>query len=317
MSPARTDDRPMRAWLQRAGLAARIAADHGELWLPGALAWVAFLGWLPFVLAVARAPDEGDLTVFGAGLVTSGDWPANAIRLGFALFVLALVANTLVAFGEAGLLRLLDGRLREASGSALLVAARRLWLVQLVAALPAGVALLALVAAAAGAAVGELQSPDIGGSVWMRVAARVVPFALVLLLTLMGGQAFAAAAGRRLAGDRALHFRDGVAGALRDLAHRPVQGIGLAALGLAVQVIYLTLCLLLLRVLWAPIGAALAEGRAMTSAPLLLLVGFVAIWLCLVLAGGALRAFVAAWWSLELAAGPMGESSAREEAAAT
>jgi hypothetical protein len=307
----------MRAWLQRAGLAARIAADHGELWLPGALAWVAFLGWLPFVLAVARAPGEGDVTVFGAALVTNGDWPANAIRLGFGLFAVALVANTLVAFGEAGLLRLLDGRLREASGSALFVAARRLWLVQLVAALPAVVALLALGAAAAGAAVGELQSPDIGGSAWMRIAARVAPFALVLLLALVGGQALAAAAGRRLAGNRAMRFRDGVVGALRDLAHRPAQRIGLAALSMAVQVIYLTLCLLLLKVLWAPIGAAFAEGRATTSAAPLLLVGFVAIWICLVLAGGALRAFVAAWWSLELAAGPMGESSAREEAAAT
>jgi hypothetical protein len=197
------------------------------------------------------------------------------------------------------------------------VAARRLWLVQLVAALPAVVALLALAAAAAGAAVGELQSPDIGGSVWMRVAARVAPLGLVLLLALLGGQAFAAAAARRLAGDPAIRLRDGLTGAVRDLAHRPAQSIGLSAVGLATQVVYLLLCLLLLKVLWAPIGAGFAEGRTTTSAAPLLLVGFVAIWLCLVLAGGALRAFVAAWWSLELAAGPMGESSAREEAAAT
>ena len=46
----------MHAWLARAGIAARLAADHGELWVPAALAWVAFLGWLPFVLAVARPP---------------------------------------------------------------------------------------------------------------------------------------------------------------------------------------------------------------------------------------------------------------------
>ena len=49
----------------------------------------------------------------------------------------------------------------------------------------------------------------------------------------------------------------------------------------------------------------------------LLLVGFVAIWLCLVLAGGAVHTFVAAWWSLELGAGKMREPAAREEAAAT
>jgi len=32
----------------------------------------------------------------------------------------------------------------------------------------------------------------------------------------------------------------------------------------------------------------------------LLLVGFVAIWLCLVAAGGALHGWAATWWSLEL-----------------
>jgi hypothetical protein len=307
----------MDAWLRRAAAAARIAADHGELWLPGALAWVALLGWLPFVLAVARAPDEGDLTVFGAALVTSGDWPANAIRLGLGVIALALLANTLVALGEAGLLRLLDGRLRERSGAALFAAARRLWVVQLIAALPATAALLALVTAAAVAAVGELQSPDIGGSAWMRVAARVAPFAVVLLLTVVAGGAFVAAAARRMARDRATRFLDAAIHALRDLARRPLRRIGLAAASLVLQAVYLLFCLLLLKVLWAPIGEALAEGRASTSGAPLLLVGFVAIWLCLVLAGGALHAFVAAWWSLELADGPRGASPVREEAAAT
>jgi hypothetical protein len=307
----------MHAWLTRAAVAARIAADHAELWLPAALAWVAFLGWLPFVLAVARAPDEGDLTVFGAALVTSGEWPANAIRLGAGLLALALVANALVATGEAWLLRLLDGPLLDGSGPALFAAARRLWVVQLVAALPAAAALVALVVAAAGAAVGELQAPDIGGSVWMRVAARVAPLAVALLVALVAGQAFVAAAARRLAGDRATRVRDAVGGAMRDLAHRPAQRISLATVSLMLQAIYLTLCLLLLRVLWAPIGAAFAEGRATTSGAPLLLVGFVAIWLCGVLGGGALHAFVAAWWSLELAAGARGEPSVREEAAAT
>jgi hypothetical protein len=306
----------MDAWLKRAGVAARIAADHGELWLPGALAWVAFLGWLPFVLAVARVPDEGDLTVFGAALVTSGDWPANAIRLGLGLLALAFVANTLIALGEAGLLSLLDGRSGR-SGSALLAAARRVWLVQLVAALPAAAALLALLTAAVLAAVGELQSPDIGGSAWMRVAGRVAPFALVLLVTVVAGEAFLAAAARRMTRDRATRFRDAAVGALRDLAQRPFARIGLASTSLVLEVAYLLFCLLLLKVLWAPIGEALAEGRATTSGAPLLLVGFVAIWLCLVLVGGALHTFVAAWWSLELDDGPREEFPVREETAAT
>lgn len=306
----------MHAWLSRAGDAARVAADHGELWVPAALAWVAFLGWLPFVLAVARAPDEGDLTVFGAALATSGDWPVNAIRLGAGLVAFALVANVLVAIGEAGLLWLLEG-VPDRSRLALLVAARRLWVVQLLGALPAAAAFVALSAAAAAAAIGELQSPDIGGSAWMRIAGRVAPYAVALLLAVVAGQAFVAAAARRLARDPATRFGAAVFGALRDLGHRSTRRIGLAAASLVLQLAYLLFCVLLLRVLWAPISEALGEGRATTSGAPLLLVGFVAIWLCLVLAGGALHAFVGAWWSLELAAGGTGEPAAREEAATT
>lgn len=304
----------MHAWLSRAGLAARVAAGHGELWLPAALAWVTFLGWLPFVLAVARAPDEGDLTVFGAAMATSGDWPLNAVRLGAGLVFLALVANALVALGEAGLLSLLEGP-ADMSRSALLVAARRLWIVQLLGALPAVAAFVTLSAASAAAAIGELQSPDIGGSAWMRVAGRVAPYAVALLLAILAGQAFVAAAARRLAPDRAAPFGDAVIGALRDLGHRPAWRIGLAAAAFGLQAAYLLFCALLLRVLWAPIEEALVEGRATTSGSPLLLVGFVAIWLCLVLAGGAVHAFVAAWWSLELGAGRTPEPAAREEAA--
>jgi hypothetical protein len=307
----------MQAWLRHASIASRVVADHAELWLPAVLAWVAFLGWLPLVLAVARTPDEGDLTVFGAALVTSGDWPVNAVRLGASLLALALLANSLVAFGEAVLLRLLEGRSTDSSRSAFLAGVTRLWRVQLLAAVPGAVALVALVATVAVAAVGELQSPDIGGRAWVRITARVAPFGAAVVLALIAGQAFTAAAARRLARTPAPRLRDAVVGALRDLAQRPAQRIGLAAVILVVQVAYLLLCLLLLRVLWAPIGVALGEGRAITSGAPLLLVGFVAIWLCLVLAGGALHAFAAAWWSLELAATARAEPSAREEAAAT
>ncbi|MEP6680480.1 MAG: hypothetical protein ABJB65_03265 [Chloroflexota bacterium] len=307
----------MHAWLARAGVAARLAADHGELWVPAALAWVAFLGWLPFVLAVARPPNEGDLTVFGAGLATSGDWPVNAIRLAAGLVVLALIANTLVAVGEAGLLRLLDRRPAEQSGAALLATARRLWIAQLVGSLPAVAVLLALLTAGIAAAVGELQSPDIGGSAWMRVAVRIAPLGVALLVALVAGQAFVAAVARRPPRDGSAPRGHAFAGALRDLAHRPLALLGVALASLGLQLAYLAVSLLLLRVLWAPIGEALANGRATTSAAPLLLVGFVAIWLCLVLVGGALHAFVAAWWSLELGADAREEPSNREEAATT
>jgi len=64
----------------------------------------------------------------------------------------------------------------------------------------------------------------------------------------------------------------------------------------------LGLALALLRVLWAPISVELAAGQLVSPQALLLLVGFVAIWLALVLVFGALHAWVSTLWSLELAA---------------
>jgi hypothetical protein len=54
-------------------------------------------------------------------------------------------------------------------------------------------------------------------------------------------------------------------------------------------------------VLWAPIGVRL-EGEGIGLAAMLLLVGFVAIWLCLVLGGGALHAWGSAAWTRILGA---------------
>ena len=69
----------------------------------------------------------------------------------------------------------------------------------------------------------------------------------------------------------------------------------------------LALATVLLHVLWAPIQVELAGGQLVSPQALLLLVGFVAVWLALVLAFGALHAWVSGWWSLEL--GHAGEGS--------
>jgi hypothetical protein len=67
------------------------------------------------------------------------------------------------------------------------------------------------------------------------------------------------------------------------------------------QLAYLAFAALLLTVLWRPIAAQLGAVGEIDVATGLLLVGFVAIWLCLVLAGGALQAWSAATWSRLLA----------------
>ena len=70
------------------------------------------------------------------------------------------------------------------------------------------------------------------------------------------------------------------------------------------QLMFLGFYALLLGVLWAPIGTQLAIGGGFEIGTGLLLLGFVAIWLCLVLAGGALHAWSAATWSRLLATDP-------------
>jgi hypothetical protein len=72
------------------------------------------------------------------------------------------------------------------------------------------------------------------------------------------------------------------------------------------------LAALLLRVLWAPIEERLALN-GIDPAAMLLLVGFVAIWLCLVLAGGALHAWGSVSWTGVLGAGAIDRGASQDE----
>src|SRR6266568_1168451 len=59
----------------------QLIADRSDLWVPGALATLAFLGWLPLVLALA-APTAGDVAFFATSLVTASNFPLNVVLLG-------------------------------------------------------------------------------------------------------------------------------------------------------------------------------------------------------------------------------------------
>ncbi|MGH2401712.1 MAG: hypothetical protein ACRDE6_03285, partial [Candidatus Limnocylindria bacterium] len=121
----------------------------------------------------------------------------------------------------------------------------------------------------------------------------VVPYLVLLLLTSVAGGALAAIAGRI-----SIRRRAGALRSLRSSATFAVTGPPAihAVVGVFAQLIFLGFAAVLLGVLWAPIGARLGIGP-IEIATGLLLVGFVAIWLCLVLAGGALHAWSAATWS--------------------
>jgi hypothetical protein len=278
----------MRRWRDAAGASVRVVSERPELWLPGALAWIASVGWIPFVVAVARPPSVVELTFLGARIVTSGAWPWNAVLIGAAGVALVLLAFAVAAAANAVLIALLAGRPSSVGD------ARRILSVNLVVALPAALATMVVLVVLVAIAPREFNAPDPAGGPILRTLIRLAPYIGLLGLTTAAGAALGSVAGRL-----AVDGRHRVMDALRSapgVAHQPAV-VAHALLAFLAQIVFLGFGTLLLGVLWAPIGAQLAAGGGIDVATGLLLVGFVAIWLCLVLAGGALHAWSAATWS--------------------
>jgi hypothetical protein len=290
-------------WLDGGAAAARLAADRADLWLPGALAALAYLAWLPLLATVAVPPRASDLAFLGAGFFTSSFFPLNVLLIATLAALAVLFGCLLAALAEAALLRA-AGRgtpHRSLAGEMEVILS-----IMLVAVLPAIAAAAAVASAAAAVAPVEFISPDAGSALAWRVAARVAPLLIVLGGLAILGQAVGAAAIRRAVGPRPLPVGASLRAGVRDLARHPARRVGLAVLTFATDVAALALALALLRVLWAPIGAELAGGELPTPQALVLLLGFVAIWLALVMGFGALHVWRSTWWSLELAE-PIGE----------
>src|SRR5918992_4826867 len=100
----------MSAWRHAAAASARLVSDRPELWLPGALAWVASIGWIPFVVAVVRAPSAAELTFLGVRVVRSGAWPWNAVLIGAGITAVIVLAIAATAAGNAVLIAMLERR---------------------------------------------------------------------------------------------------------------------------------------------------------------------------------------------------------------
>lgn len=285
-----------RGWLGNGVVAAQMAGERGELWLAGALAALGYLAWLPLLITVAGIPSQSDLAFLGAGVFSSGAYPLNLILLAVLVVLLLLGGCLLAAFGEAAILR--------ASG---LGTSRSLahdtevaFSIVLVAALPAMAVLTLVAMGVAAIAPAEFGAPDIGGSVIVRIAGQLVPLWVALALAVVIGQAFGATTLRR-----AYEEGDGAVGramrrSIGDLLRNPLRRLGVALIGMTVDLVAIGLAIALLRVLWAPISTDLAGGELLTPRALLLLVGFVAIWLIGMLFFGALHVWRSRWWSLEL-----------------
>jgi hypothetical protein len=250
---------------------------------------VASVGWIPFVAAVVRAPTQSELTYFGAGLQTSGLWPLNLVLIAAAVVAAVTVGVGLVAVGNAAL----DAELRDRPFAA--VDAGRRFVTSLIGVLPVALVVFVLLVATIAVAPAEFNRPQADPGPVLRTLARLTPLLILGAVVVVSTAALAGLAGRASA--EAGSVATGVSrlpGMLRRAGSAGALHIGITAVvGLA----FLVLSGILVRVLWAPIGAGLLGGATFDASGALLLVGFVAIWLCLVLAGGALHAWGSATWS--------------------
>jgi hypothetical protein len=281
----------MRTWARAVAEAAGHVGDRPELWLTGGLGWIVSVGWIAFIVGVARAPTLADLTFLGTSFYTSAAWPWNAVAVVGALLAAVLAGVLLFAAAEVVLLR----RSRATGSDALRSSA-----VTLVCGLPTVALLVWLVGALSEIAVDEFNAPggDGGGPI-ARMALRVAPLIVGVLLAAAAGAAVHAAATRRLVAGAS------VVGAL-GAAPRTLRMAGSAAAAQAIGVqvtrlVYLGVAAVLLRVLWSPVAERLGVA-GIEPTTLLLLLGFVAIWLCVVLGGGALHATGSAAWTRVLRA---------------
>ena len=278
----------MRRWLAAARLAFRVA-ERPSSWIPGGLAWVATLGWLSLVVAVVPPPSQSALTYFGAGMRTSGAWPLNLVLLLGGVMLTVAVAATLVAAGNAALIGQVEDRDVDGADVGRLMGAAVLFSLPALAAV--GIALIAFAAMAPA----EFNRGGAASDPVARTLARVAPLVaaaavLAAASSILGGVAGRISVRRRSLAAGVVHApaaarRLGAAGAIHGVVSL------LAAVG------YVVMATMLIGVLWAPIGVRLAAGEAGDPATVVLLVAFVAIWLCLILGGGALHAWSTATWA--------------------
>jgi hypothetical protein len=145
------------------------------------------------------------------------------------------------------------------------------------------------------------QSPDTATPILLRLGGPLFPFVVLLVVALLAGQAFGGTALRTAHRASSEPITAVLSESGRILVRRPWGPIGVVLVGLLLDLLVLIITTALLSVLWLPIEAALQAGRLATPETVLLLLGFVAIWLGLLLAAGAVHVAVSAWWAIEQA----------------
>jgi hypothetical protein len=263
----------VEAWLRRGAVSARLAAERSDLWVPGALVSFAGAGWIVLLATVAPPPSAPGLAGFGLQLAASPWWPWNVAVLGVAILSGIGTLLLAVAFGEVAMLMGLTTERPEARP----LSVPRATGVLAVASLPVVVVVLLL----AWLAVPGVLEGSPTGPLWL----WLVPVAIATV----AAQPFGAAVLR-------LPRRAGIA-AVGRRGHRLIPQ---AAITMTAFVAGQLLTASILALLWRPLATRLADVGPVEPSTAILLVGFVWIWLVLVILAGAGQAWTAAWWSAEL-----------------
>jgi hypothetical protein len=306
----------MRGWLARGLAALRIGADRSDLWPAGALAWLVFGGWVPLALVVAP-PDAEGIEAFAISMYLSQAFPLNVIALGVAVVAVFAALCALSAAAEVAILQLATPRGRRPSSARATLDA---FAIVLLGSVPVVAALGLVLVAAINVAPAEYLSSELSTPILLRIALRLVPQLLVVLLVLIAMQALAGVALRTSYANPTRPATVAFADAFRAIRARPLVPLGVATVGLLMDALLVALNVAILGVLWPPIGTGLGDGLPSHPETILLLLGFVAIWLGLLLAAGALHTAVSAWWAMEVrtgarlsASGPAGQRAAGSE----
>ena len=286
--------------LARVRAAAAIASDRSDLWTAAALAELVTFGWLPLVAAVVPLPRLSDLAFASAEL--AGRERAVVLGVAVAVAVLGgvLLTRLVAALADGFVIRVLrhGGRRRGRRARDFDLAAA--WGLQVIAFVPLAIALGLLVYTVAIVGPAEWLSPDrsgvdFTGRLLLAVAPALVAVALSGLLTTAFG-----AVGMQRVIRRRESLRAAARGTVADIRRHAVGVMAIALGGSLARIVVLGVSFVLLETMWRPIASELAGGRLIGVPGLPLLLGFVFVWLCLLIGSGALRTALTILWAAEL-----------------
>ncbi|MDQ3880800.1 MAG: hypothetical protein M3295_06995, partial [Chloroflexota bacterium] len=256
--------------------------------------------WLPLVLAVVPLPSQSDAAFLAAAMVARNDLPLLMVSALATLVGAVLLLNLARAVADGFLVRALATQTAAAAPSRTVGGA---WAAEMVSIAVTVAAYVVLAYLAGSVLPAEWQSPDLGGRPFaVRALLALAPAIFGLLVAFVVGEALRMATLRRLAtGTNGV--RSALVAGARDLAANASAALGLATVAVLVRAACLMVSYALLRTLWHPLGARVADGALLALPAPALLLGFVVVWLCLTLGSGGLRTWLTAWWAAELTDG--------------